>query len=192
MSNSVKKEKKKLIIDIAIVVVIVAIIAFVIFVLTNHRETIQTTDTEPDNSDSISCHIDSKIENQFFDFRSPKTISQEVKATFNDNKPSKLFYSFVGEYESSKEAESASALITAAYNEYLGGHGISLSTISHTIYSIDSTARADLYAEIKNVNLYTSKFFLLDSNEFNSAKSLGPKSFEKLYKNKGFTCENTK
>jgi hypothetical protein len=80
--------------------------------------------------------------------------------------------------------------MTAQFNKYLGGHGISLNTVNHSMYSIDSEARIDLFTEAKNINLYTGKLFLLESNEFNTAKTLAPKTFEKLYKNKGFTCEN--
>ena len=150
----------------------------------------QTTTTEQDKSDSISCHIKKAIEGQFFDFRNVKTVFQEIKATFTNDKLSKLFYSYTGEYESNKDAETTSAFLTAQFNKHLGEHGVPLNNVSHTIYSIDSNVRVDLYAETKNINLYTGKLFLLDSNEFNTAKTLAPKTFEKLYKNKGFTCEN--
>ena len=192
MSNSVKKERKKLIIDIVIIALIAIVVFWVVWILSSGKETVQTTTEVTDEADSVSCHISSDLEDGFFEFKEPTLINQEVKAIFTNKKLSKIYYSYTGEYDSSKKAESASALITAQFNEYLGGHGVSLSTVSHSIYNIDATVRADLYTEAKNINLYTGKLFLLDSNEFNTAKSLAPASFEKLYKNKGFVCENTK
>lgn len=193
MSNSVRKERKKLVIDIVIIVVVALVVAVLVWILTSGKETTIMTDTgATDETDSVSCKIGEDLESGFFDFKKPNTINQEVKAIFTNKKLSKIYYSYTGEYESGSKAESASAFLTAQFNEYLGGHGISLSTVSHSIYSIDSSVRIDLYTEVKNLNLYTGKLFLLDSNEFNTAKALAPPTFEKLYKNKGFVCENAK
>ena len=192
MSNSVRKERKKLIIDIIVVAVIAVAVFLIVWILTSGKETVETSTEMTDETDSVSCYISSDLENGFFDFKEPNTIYQEVKAIFTNKKLSKIYYSYTGEYDSSKKAESTSAFMTAQFNEYLGGHGVSLNTVSHSIYNIDATVRADLYTEAKSINLYTGKLFLLDSNEFNTAKSLAPTSFEKIYKNKGFVCENTK
>jgi hypothetical protein len=188
MTNSVRREKKKIIISVIIITIIAVIVFCVVWILTNHKETLEKTTYDKDETSSVVCSTSNQIEESFFDFDGAESIYQEIKALFINKKLNRIFYSYTGQYESADDAKTKASALLANYNIYLGKHNISLDTINSSIDSVDSTVRIDLYTNSNSINVYTGKLFLLSSSEFNSAKSADQTMFAKYYKNKGLTC----
>ena len=124
MANSVKSEKKKLIIQIVIIVSIALLCGIVTWILTSGKETHTVTTTEQDKSVSVVCETNTTLEDSFFDYESFNKINQQVKTVFINNELKKIFYSSTTEYDSAETASSMSATLLARYNLYLGKYNI--------------------------------------------------------------------
>lgn len=189
MANSVKSEKKKLIIQIVIVVLIALLCGIVTWILTSGKETYTVSTTEHDKSVSVVCEINTAQEDSFFDYKNFNKINQQVKTVFVNNELKKIFYSSATEYDSAETASSMSATLLARYNIYLGKFNIPHSKMNSSFDTVNSTLRIDIYTESDNINSYTGKIFYIDSDEFYNIKSSNPNTLKNIFIGKGFSCK---
>ena len=203
MANSVKKEKKRLIIDILIIVVVAIITMAIVWILTSGKTTNSVTTFEQDSTGSVVCTLkktsdeskdDAGVQDQddtnqaFFTDARVKESTETVKVVLTNGKMDKIFYSFDGKTENEKVAEQVAAQLLANQNEYLGKYGVALNTFSPSFSNVGDMVEIRLFGRASDISAYTGKLFYISSSEYNKVKSFSADMIKKTYTNKGFSC----
>ena len=187
MSNSVKQEKRRLIMDIFIVVFILIIVLIVIWILSSGRETVVTSTTETEKQEKIICKTDSD-EASFFKSNLETSSEHEIRIVLINNKMSRLYTDYSFTFESNSIAENEAGVLHARHNEMLGKNNIPLDVFSINFSINDNTVKIEMFGEPKNLNSVTSKLFFIDASEFDKVKSMSSASIKTLYESKAFSC----
>lgn len=187
MSNSVKKAKRQIIVDIIVVVLIAVVVVAVILILSSGKETIVTEQGEDNETSVIICKNNSN-EKSFFHTTYNIKVDNELRFMMKNNKMDKLFATYKGELDDSATAEYVVSLMHADYNELLGKNNIHQNTFSPNFTTKDNTLTIELFGNVTDINSVTSKLFFIDASEFNKVKSLSSANLKKLIENKGFSC----
>lgn len=192
MSRNERSEKTKrspLLETIALVVIICLVMA-VIFLLTGQTETTIVKTTKDPEVSYLVCKTDKKLEDAFFTNDSEVKETYEVKATFEDDKAKKLFFTYRGTYETDSEAEAVMTRFSIDYGKYMAQYDKqSKKDISSNFKRTGKEVLATLFMDADKLNSYNSKLFFIDADVFNTAKTYDVYKMEKLYKEKGFACK---
>ena len=201
MANSVRKEKKRLIIDIVIIVVIAVVTALVVWILTSGKTTNTVTTFEKDATGSVVCTIkgatssnvdtdtDADKIKPFFTDKRIRDYTETVKIILTNNKMDKISYSYDGVADDDKTAERVAAQFLADQNEYLGKYGVALNIFSPSFNNVGNKVEVRLFGKAGDINTYTGKLFYISSSEYYDARNFSADLLKKMYENKGFSCE---
>ena len=187
MSNSVKKAKRQIIVDIILVILITVIVVAVVLILSSSKETIVTEQGEDNETSVIICKNNSN-EKSFFQTTYNLKADNELRFMMKNNKMDKLFATYKGELDDSATADYVVSLMHADYNKLLGSNNIPENTFSPNFTSKDNTLTIELFGNVTDINSVTSKLFFINASEFNKVKLLSSVNLKKLIENKGFLC----
>lgn len=186
MSNSVRKEKKQYIFGIILIVIVAVITAVVVWVLSFSKETVVKTERDSSEHGSLLCKGKSDEYSFFKD--SPSKVTQEVKILFVDNKMDKISLAYTGIYDSEYNAQLYGTQFRVDFEKKVLDYGKETTSFSPIFAIENNVLTISLYTDVKNIDSSTSKFFNIDTSEFNSIKSMSQSEVKSLYEKKSFSC----
>ena len=184
-----KKTERQNTLICVIMLFLIAIISLLIWFFANSSETHNSTiTTDSIETSSLVCKSSNPKE-PFFNDSAATNVQHEIRALFNNDKLSKIFYIYSATYDSEKQAEYYNSIMAADYNRYLGGHSTPLNILSKTFSTSDNESKITLYANADKINNVTASIFLLNAdNDYNKDNNTGA-DIKKLYEDQGFSCE---
>lgn len=170
-----------------IIAMILIVIAVSIIILLQPKETHISSGTEKSSIEVLDCV--SSVQNEPF-FVSDKAIdsNHEVKITFNNNKPDKYNYTYIGKFDSNKIAEEELSWLHGDYNNYMGKIDIYQEDLSPSFTVLDNDVIINLYLDNKTLAVDTARFLFLTSEQFVNIKKMPITEVAKIYKNRSFNC----
>ncbi len=181
------KSKKRLVTILSILLAIFAIL--IILMLMNSKESHTTNENNSSQiTSSLVCSFYNPV-NSFFNSENADSISEEIKMIFKDNNMDKLFYSFIGKYNSAILAEQDEVELHAKYNKYMGENNYPQDSLSPSYSLSDNKLHITLFADsYKDINTITAKFFSIDKEDIAKVGHLTLEELGQFYKEKGFSC----
>lgn len=179
-----KEKVKKITPYISITLLLLALITvgvFLFFGLKGETKVVGQK-ADPKNNDFIICTI-SNFDYPFFTDNNATSKKATVKAVFNNNYLSSIYFEYQLTYATASEASANSGVNHANMNKSFGStYG---ADAFNATYRVDNTEmRMNLYTEVDGLTENGRKYFLI-TNTNNSKKSL-----IENYKTQGFTCRN--
>ena len=139
------------------------------------------------DTNALVCESDAKEEAFFYDTET-RTAFNKIKVLFTDDRPSQLFYSYTGKYDSEKIADSREASFHSKYNKYLSEKNISQSKLLTTFAHVNNEVRIDIYGEIDKITRDIGVFFFAPEDGFKSFTNYDSGEMKKFYEENGFSC----
>lgn len=170
------------------ILIIVVISMLIYYFLFNKQETHISEELNMGKATVVECESD-KMEEGFFTNEKSEKETNSLKVMFDDDKIIRVFYNYIGEYDSSEAAETANAVLHGKYNKYMASKSIDPDSLDPTFSNSDKIMKIVLNADIKDINNSTVDLFFLTMDDFQHIKSYSPDKLAKLYKSKGFACE---
>lgn len=186
-----KRQKNNRMGIIFFVVFLLSIIFVVLFLLFEKKETHFSESINDDKIVAISCEKNTD-ENSFFYDNSALNGTDKLKITFSRDKPQKLFYDYLGKYNSKQIAETHHAILQSKYYEYLGNNGISLNDFSFHFAHFDNAIKIELFSEASKLSGLSGALFFIDELEFTDFFDKNESEIANFYEKKGFSCESIK
>lgn len=189
--NTSKHKKRFGVVEFTALILIIAIVVILLLTLTGNSAS-YTSDVIKENSISI---LDCKSENpneKFFSHNAESAVIHEIKITFDDNTIDKLTYTYTGRYATNSEAKDALSWMQGDYNKYMGTTSVYQEDLTPTFSAIGTEAIINLYFNANTFNSETARFVFLDDGEYTAAINMSAKNIEKIYREKGFSCEFNK
>ena len=189
MSEVTKKAKNRSAGAIcAAVVILVLVVGLVLVFLMNRTETRTWHDETTTTTGSLVC-TNASPANAFFKHDDEVSAEHKIKVTFKGDQFDKLNYTYTGEFESNEEATSALSEMHADYNIYMGENGLDQEALYATFSPMENEGVINLYISRDDFNSATAKFVFLSNGEFKKMGKYSAEEVQKVYKNKGFTCQ---
>lgn len=188
MSEYEKRKKRKKIFTCIVILLLVILIILILIWLLKGKETQISEDDEGSDWESLVCTTGENDE-AYFKNSVANGEEHKIKLIFIDDKLSRIFYSYTGEYNSVRTAQTVIDSMHADYNIYMGDNKMTLDLLSPTFSAIDKTVRIDLYGWVSDVNAVTAKLFFFDRENYEAVKNYSEDRLEAFYENKGFSCE---
>ena len=187
MNETTKKKRTHLVFYILIFIAAVAGATAILLGLFGSKETYYSSTAEPSNVGSIYC-VASTPDTPFFTSENALSEKHEVKVTFKSDSPDKVAYSYTGTFATAEEAHQAHADYHAKYNIYMGANNLDSETLTPHFLDVDNTARIDLFAEKKNLDITTAPLFYLSTREAVNFYRYTDENFRTNLESRGFTC----
>ncbi len=185
MNNN--QEKRAILPIILLCVVLGALFVILFLLFTDNKSTIINEGDLTERQDAVVCSINSNIESPFY-YAEASKVSHTIKIMVNDNKLDSFFYEYKGQFASDSAAEGAMTNAHAGYDVYLGENEVSDKPESHFNY-FDKSGNITLYADLKQINIYTGKYFFLEDVMANNIKARNEGEIIKYYEDLGFSCK---
>ncbi len=185
---SEKEKNNSAIVRILAIIVLVGLIIMVAWILSNGKETRETTEVGQGDYNALTC-TSSTVENAFFASSDAQRFSHEVKVLFYGESLKELSYRYDGTFSSNSVAENVEAWMHADYNMYMGKNGVYQESLNPVFSVNKSKLIVSLYAEAKKFNLAVAKLFFVDEENFAKLDSYKANDYKKMYEEKGFSCE---
>lgn len=183
------KEFNRTIVNLVMAIGVVALVAFLVFCIF----ALKGEETYTSNSDAdytigfLDCRASDVID-PFFVSDAAMDFYHEIKITFSNNNPDKIFYNYFGKFSSYESAETENARLHADYNKYMGKR-VDPNVLTPNFSRVDNTVSVNLYSAIENLSSITGKFFFLDSEDMTNLGRYSRDDFTLLYEVKGFSCK---
>lgn len=193
MKHDEKSNHKKRfgVVEFTALILIIVIVVILLLFLTGKSES-YTSNTTRENSISILDCKSEKPNEKFFSHNAESTATHEIKIIFDNNAIDKLTYTYIGRYVTNTEAKDAISWMQGDYNKYMGTTSVYQEDLTPTFSVIGTEAIINLYFNTNTFNSETARFVFLDDGEYTAAKNMSAKNIEKIYREKGFSCEFNK
>lgn len=155
-------------------------------------ETHTSTKNEYPTLTVLDCESPSPVD-PFFATYNAITTSHRVKIEFRSSFFDKASFTYTATYNSDAEASTASSLLHADYNIYMGSKtGIYQEDLFPTFSIIGPKNIINLYISEKYLDSGTARLIFLDEEELNGLMSSStPEVMQNIYEQKGFSCKIT-
>ncbi len=183
-----KKDRTRRVGGILLALLVIFII--IIFLILNSGHVTNTGgESENDVVTALDCKANG-IEGQFFSSSTANTIENQVKVTFKNDKPEKLFYVFEGVYRDYDVADHDNAVLHAKYNERMSGNGLEQGSLTPTFSTVKTKMRINLYAKEPGIiNRATAVLFFIKEDDVEKYLDYSRDEVADYYKKQGFSCE---
>lgn len=166
-----------------VIVFILAILTlFIIYVLSDTKTEITKEENNENFSiSSLTCFTEKPAES-FLNLEDASNTKQKYVITFYDNRINNIMYTSDIDYQNEELSRIKEAELYTEYEKYMHEHGLDIEQLSYSFIKANSTVKAKLYIEKKNLTPITAKLFLLDSDNYT------PETIQPIYEHKGFIC----
>ena len=188
MAIKKKNEPSPMLVSI-LILFLITVVSLLAWFFTNGSETRNSTITTNNTETSSLICKSSSPKNPFFNDSATINTQHEIRALFNDDKLSKIFYIYSATYGSKEQADYYKSIMAADYNRYLSENSTPLNILSKTFSTSDNESKITLYGDADKINNVTASIFLLNAdNDYNKDNNTGA-DIKKLYEDQGFSCE---
>lgn len=171
------------------VIALFAFTAFLAIVFLQPNESSSSTSLDQGKTTLLDC-IANTLEDSFFISKDASSYSHEVKLVYQNDRLTKVNYTYTGQFASDNEADSALSWLHADYNNYMGRTSIYQEELSPTFTAIDANAIINIFMDEEHFAPETAVFVFLDANEYSMVKKSKLDDAKNLYESKGFYCKN--
>lgn len=170
---------------IASLVLVIFILSVNMFIGSSEYE---STGEQISSVDVLNCTSSKKIQS-FFDYGDIEEFEHKIKITFNDRKPYDMMYTFGGIFKNNEIANSGGGLWKIKYHTYMNENNLDVNSVENSFSSVDNRAWLNLYTRATNLNLITTKLFLIAPEDLAKVRRSDNEELKKFYEEMGFECE---
>ena len=183
------KKSNHTIINLVMAIGAIVLVAFLVFCIlaTKGKETYTSNSGADYAIGFLDCKANNAVE-PFFTSDVATSSYHEIKITFSDKGPDKIFYNYFGEFPSYESAETENARLHADYNKYMGKR-VDPNILTPNFSRVDNTVSINLYSTIKDLSSITGKIFFLDLGNTVNLNEYSSDDFTSFYESKGFSCK---
>lgn len=189
MTNNEKRVGKKLSIIAICSVVTIVIIVLAVFILIGHSSSNDIVVTAQTHYSGLTCQ-DKTLRHPVLTDYNPISFTNTISAVFSDAGISSITYQYDGTYSSAEDAKDAEAFAAADYNTFLAKeYNVDIEIFSHNFRRNGENLSLTITAQADDIPQKTLPYFLLDNT---SSLPKNAEALIKIYKDKGFSCRETK
>lgn len=183
-----KKNKKRLINVMLVIVTLAAIVMFALSLIVNTK-TIQISSTDKNTIIGLLyCRADT-VDDSFFPIQKMNDILHEIKITFKDGIADRINYALSGKYVDKKTAMQAKADANFRLGSYMSKSGLDSSMLNPKISIVDTTLYYNIDGTEDTLNQVSAPVFLLSESMGVNFNKYSQEDFANFYTSKGFSCE---